>query len=174
MEWNRNVLFSQSRAPRGSFTFDGTYTGSALADFMLGYVKSDNVNPTHTNTDLTDNTQAYYVNDDWKTTDRLTINLGLRWDYYAPYTQRDDRFADIYQNGFLITNVFTPANSPYGRGLLQRNLKDFGPRFGFAYRPRFAGETVVRGGYASTTRPKFPTRSSLWLRALRPRPAQAS
>ncbi len=140
MELNRrNVLFSQSRAPRGAFTFDGTYTGSALADFMLGYVKSDNLNPTHTNTNLTDITQAYYVNDDWKTTDRLTINLGLRWDYFAPYTQSDDKFANIYQNGFLLGNVYTPANSPYGRGLLQRNLKDFGPRFGFAYRPRALG-----------------------------------
>jgi len=143
----RNVLFSQSRAPRGSFTFDGTYSGSALADFMLGYIKSDNLNPTHTNTDLTDVTQAYYVNDDWKTTDRLTINLGLRWEYFQPYTQKDDKIADIYQNGFLLTNVFTPANSPYGRGLLQRNLKDFGPRFGFAYRPSILGDSVIRGGY---------------------------
>ena len=143
----RNVLFSQSRAPRGSFTFDGTYTGSAMADFMLGYIKSDNLNPTHTNTDLTDLSQAYYVNDDWKTTDRLTINLGLRWDYFQPYTQKDDKIADIYQNGFRLTNVFTPANSPYGRGLLQRNLKDFGPRFGFAYRPSILGDSVVRGGY---------------------------
>ena len=143
----RNVLFSQSRAPRGAFTFDGTYTGSSLADFMLGYVKSDNVNPAHTNTNLTDYTQAYYVNDDWKATDRLTINLGLRWDYFAPYTQNNDKFADIYQTGFLLGNVFTPAKSPYGRGLLQRNLKDFGPRFGFAYRPSVLGESVIRGGY---------------------------
>lgn len=148
LEFNhRNVLFSQSRAPRGSFTFDGTYTGSALADFMLGYVKSDNLNPTHTNTNLTDITQAYYVNDDWKATDRLTINLGLRWDYFAPYTQNDDKFADIYQNGFSLGALATPSTSPYGRGLLQRNLKNFGPRFGFAYRPSLLGESVVRGGY---------------------------
>jgi hypothetical protein len=148
MEWNRrNVLFSQSRAPRGSFNFTGIYTGSALADFMLGYVQSDNLNPTHTNTDLTDITQAYYVNDDWKVTQRLTVNLGLRWDYFAPYTQSGDKFADIYQNGFQLGNVFTPANSPYGRGLLQKNMKDFGPRFGFAYRPSMFGESVVRGGY---------------------------
>ncbi len=148
MEWNRrNVQFSQSRAPRGSFNFTGIYTGSALADFMLGYVASDNLNPTHTNTNLTDITQAYYIADDWKVTQRLTINLGLRWDYFAPYTQSDDKFADIYQNGFQLGNVYTPANSPYGRGLLQKNMKDFGPRFGFAYRPSFLGESVVRGGY---------------------------
>ena len=44
----RGVTFGQARAPRGAFTFDGTYTGSALADLMLGYVKSASVNPAHT------------------------------------------------------------------------------------------------------------------------------
>jgi hypothetical protein len=143
----RNVTFGQARAPRGQFTFDGTYTGSSLADFMLGYVKSDNINPTHTNTDLWDWTQSYFINDDWKVNSRLTVNLGLRYDYYAPYVQSDNRFADVYQNGFVIANIVTPQNSPYGRGLLQPNRKDFGPRFGFAYRPSIWGEWVVRGGY---------------------------
>ena len=144
---HRNVTFGQARNPRGNFSFDGTYTGSALADFMLGYVKSDGLNPTHTNTDLWDWTQSYFINDDWKVTPRFTLNLGLRWDYFAPYTQTDDKFADIYQNGFQITQVYTPANSPYGRGLIQPHHKDFGPRFGFAYRPAIWGEWVVRGGY---------------------------
>ena len=73
----RNVTFGQARAPRGQFTFAGTYTGSALADFMLGYVKSDNINPTHTNTDLWDWTQSYFVNDDWKIS--LAPDLELRF-----------------------------------------------------------------------------------------------
>ena len=142
-----SVTFQQARAPRGQFTFDGTYTGSALADFMLGYVKSDNINPTHTNTDLSNWTQSYFMQDNWKLTPRLTVNVGLRWDYFAPYTQSDDRFADVYQNGFTLANIVTPQNSPYGRGLLQQNHKDFGPRIGFAYRPSILGEWVVRGGY---------------------------
>jgi hypothetical protein len=75
------------------------------------------------------------------------VNLGLRYDYYAPYVQSDNRFADVYQNGFVIANIVTPQNSPYGRGLLQKNHKDFGPRFGFAYRPSVGGDWVVRGGY---------------------------
>jgi carboxypeptidase family protein len=144
---NRSVTFQQARAPRGSFAFSGAYTGSSLADFMLGYVRTASINPTHTNTDLHDITQAYFVQDDWKTTSRLTINIGLRYDYFAPYTQSDDRFADVYQSGFLLANVVTPQNSPYGRGLLQPNRKDFGPRFGFAYRPPVGGEWVLRGGY---------------------------
>jgi hypothetical protein len=143
----RNVTFGQARAPRGSFGFTGVYTGSALADFMLGYIFTDNINPTHTNTDLWDWTQSYFVNDDWKVSTRLTVNLGLRYDYYAPYVQSDNKFADVYQTGFVIGNIVTPQNSPYGRGLLQSNRKDFGPRFGFAYRPPMWGEWVVRGGY---------------------------
>jgi hypothetical protein len=96
---------------------------------------------------LWDWTQAYFINDDWKVSSRLTVNLGLRYDYYAPYVQSDNRFADVYQNGFVIGNIVTPQNSPYGRGLLQENHKDFGPRIGFAYRPSIGGEWVLRGGY---------------------------
>jgi hypothetical protein len=147
-EWDRRlVTFGQARAPRGAFGFDGTYTGSALADFMLGYVKTASVNPAHTSTDLHNIWQGYYLNDDWKITSRLTLNLGLRYDYYQRYKQSDDKFANIYQNGFQVGNVVTPANSPYGRGLIQPDFNNWGPRFGFAYRPTFLGETVVRGGY---------------------------
>lgn len=147
-EWDRRlVTFGQARAPRGSFTFDGTYTGSALADFLLGYIKSASVNPAHTNTDLHNIWQGYFVNDDWKVTPRLTMTLGLRYDYFQRYKQSDDKFADIYQNGFVVGNVVTPANSPYGRGLLQPDYNNLGPRFGFAYRPSFFGESVIRGGY---------------------------
>jgi hypothetical protein len=46
------VTFGQARAPRGSFTFDGTYTGSAMGRFQLGYIRSDSVNPANTSTDL--------------------------------------------------------------------------------------------------------------------------
>ena len=147
-EWDRRlVTFGQSRAPRGAFTFDGTYTGAALPDMLLGYVKSANVNPAHTSTDLHNIWQGYFVNDDFKMTSRLTLTLGMRYDYFQRYKQSDDKFADIYQNGFLVGNVVTPANSPYGRGLIQPDYNNFGPRFGFAYRPTFGGESVVRGGY---------------------------
>ncbi len=144
---NRLVTFQQARAPRGAIGFTGIYTGSSLADFMLGYVQNANLNPTHTNTDLHDWTQAYYFQDDWKVTPNLTVNLGLRYDYYAPYTQSDNRFADVYQNGYTITGIVTPQNSPYGNGLLQPNRNDFGPRAGIAYRPHWGGESVIRAGY---------------------------
>jgi len=144
---HRGVTFQQARAPRGAFGFDGTYTGSALADFMLGYVRSASINPTHTNTDLKDFWHAYYVNDDWKVTPRLNITLGLRYDYFQPMKQSDDRYVNINLNGYVVGDAVTPATSRYGRGLLQPDRNNFGPRVGIAYRPAVKGEMVVRAGY---------------------------
>ena len=143
----RGVTFEQARDPRGSFTFDGTYTGSALADFLLGYVRSGRLNPAHTSTDLSNIWQAYFVNDDWKVTPNLTFNMGFRYDIFGRYIQSDDKFVNIEQNGFSLTQVVDPKTSKYGRPLLEGDHNNFGPRFGFAYRPKFLGESVVRGGY---------------------------
>ena len=151
----RGVTFGQARAPRGQFTFDGTYTGSSVADFMLGYIRSDNINPTHTNTDLYDYWTAVYFNDDWKVTPRLTITFGLRYDYFQRYKQKDDKFVNIELNGFVVANTVTPKTSKYGRELLAPDRNNFGPRAGFAWRPAIAGETVIRGGYGMYYTPQI-------------------
>jgi hypothetical protein len=143
----RSVTFEQARDPRGSFAFDGTYTGSALADFMLGYVRSGRLNPAHTSTDLSNWWQGCYINDDWKITPRLTLNLGLRYDLFGRYTQSDDKFVNIEQNGLIAGGIVTTETSKYGRTLMAGDHNNFGPRFGFAYRPEFLGDSVIRGGY---------------------------
>ena len=51
---------------------------------MLGYVRTASINPAHTSTNLWNWWQGFYVNDDWKITPRLTLNLGLRYDYFQP------------------------------------------------------------------------------------------
>jgi hypothetical protein len=143
----RGVTFGQARAPRGSFSFDGTYTGSAMADFLLGYIRSDSVNPAHTNTDLYNYWVAFAANDDFKITPRLTLNFGLRWDYFQRYKQKDDKFVNIQLNGFVVGDTVTTKTSPFGRELMGADWNNFGPRLGFAWRPPISGETVVRGGY---------------------------
>ena len=143
----RGVTFGQARAPRGSFTFDGTYTGSSAADFLLGYIRSDSINPTRTNTDLYNYWYGFFANDDWKVTSRLTLTLGVRYDYFQRYKQKDDKFVNIELNGFVIGNTVTPKTSQFGRELMDKDGNNFGPRFGFAWRPNIPGETVVRGGY---------------------------
>ena len=144
---HRNVTFFQARNPRGSFGFDGTYSGSALADFLLGYVKTAGLNPAETSTDLWNTWQSYFVNDDWKVMPHLSITLGLRYDYFQPMTQVDDKMVNIEQNGFVPTGIASPATATYGRGLLKPNRKNFGPRFGVAWQPGFLKDSVIRAGY---------------------------
>ena len=143
----RIVTFNQARDPRGNFGFDGTYTGSAMADFMLGYVRTANLNPAVTVTDLSNFWQAYYFNDDWKVSPRLTVTYGMRYDYFSKMVQSDDKFVNIEQNGLQPAGFATPQTSKYGRGLLQPDKNNFSPRIGFAYQPAFVKDAVVRGGY---------------------------
>ncbi len=143
----RNVTFFQARNPRGSFGFDGTYTGAGLGDFLLGYVKTAGLNAAETSTNLWNTWQSYFINDDWKITPRLSVSMGLRYDYFQPMTQADDKIVNIEQNGFVPTGIVSPSNAKYGRGLLRPNRKNFGPRFGFAYQPAFVKDAVIRAGY---------------------------
>lgn len=144
---DRNITFDQARDPRGSITFDGTYTGSALADFLLGYVKSSRLNPVDTHTNLWNWWQAYFVNDDWKFRPNLTINLGLRYDAFQRPRQSDDKYANIEVNGLIPANTVFPNTSSYGRSLIAPDRNNFGPRIGFAYSPGFVRDAVLRGGY---------------------------
>jgi Carboxypeptidase regulatory-like domain len=145
----RTDFFSQARDPHGTFNFTGQYTGSAMVDFLLGYIASDSINPTVTRTNISSLIQAYSVQDNWSVSKTLTLNLGFRWDHFAPYTQDNNKYADIYvaANGINPDIAVTPATSPYGRGLLQPTYHDFQPRIGFAWQPYGVGKTVVRGGY---------------------------
>lgn len=144
----RTDFFSQARDPRGAFTFDGRYSGSAQADFMLGYIAASSINPTVTSTHIASLIQGYSFVDNYSITRTLTLNLGFRYDHFAPWVQSDDKYADIFiaANGINPGVIMTPSTSPYGRGLIHSFKKDLAPRFGFAWQPFGVGRTVLRGG----------------------------
>jgi hypothetical protein len=167
----RNDTFDQIRGPQGSFNFNGQYTqgyangaaipgtGSALADFLLGDIQNDSINPTHTFTNISQYTQGYYVQDNWSVSPTLTLNLGLRWDHWGQWVQNDNKIANfaLAANNLNIGNVFTPANSPYGPGLVDTHSLDFQPRIGFNWQPFGTGAGVVfRGGYGLYFVPELP------------------
>lgn len=85
------------------------------------------------------------MKDDWKVNSRLTLNLGMRWEFNQPWKEARDRLALFDPNtGKLVT---LGPNSPFGRGATEAYYRDFAPRIGFAWRPFGNEKTVVRGGY---------------------------
>lgn len=137
----RNI-FQDEPGTRGDLTFTGVYSGFPYADGLLGA------------TQYTQLTNAFFVDqrlwmasafaeDDWKVTPKLTLNLGLRYDFTTPATDARNSMANF--NPASGSLKFAKSGSLEDRGLVQVNTKNFGPRFGFSYSPE--GKTVLRGGY---------------------------
>lgn len=142
--------------PRGRFEFDGSFTGSALADFMLGYVRTAAMRPTPVRADLRSTWQSFFIQDDWRVNPQLTVNFGWRWDRIPPFRQANGQMINIEQRGFQVTGVVTPETSRFGRTLIQGNPTNFGPRFGLAYTPEWTRDTVIRTGWGLYFAPGHP------------------
>jgi len=91
---------------QGGFTFDGTYTGNDFADFLIGYAQGYNQNAYKGSGYWNAISPDAYIQDNWRATPRLTLNLGLRWDG-IPHTYE----ANYNQTNFY-PNQYQPANAP--------------------------------------------------------------
>ncbi|HEX7997522.1 MAG TPA: carboxypeptidase regulatory-like domain-containing protein [Pyrinomonadaceae bacterium] len=131
---------------RGSLTYNSGGGFTALGNFVFGFsgpagVASKVFGDAAETSDVTN--QAYFINDQWRVRDNLSLNLGLRYENFgivsnnAPFPAFGGLFAD-----------------PLVRVEQQRDNNNFGPRFSFAYTPRFfeslfgENRTVIRGGFA--------------------------
>ena len=88
-------------------------------------------------------TYSGFVQDDWKVRPNLTLNLGLRWDYYTPITEKFGNISNVILGGGATT--LTDARIVTGGQQWRPNKNNWGPQFGFAYSP--TQRTVVRGGF---------------------------
>jgi len=81
---------------QGAFSFDGTFTGSDFADFLLGTAKSYNELAVQDRGFWNNVSWAAYVQDNWRTSRKLTLNLGLRWDGIPHTYEANNRMGNFY------------------------------------------------------------------------------
>lgn len=127
---------------RGNLQFSGQFTGNALADFLLGYPARAELSNVHV-VEQRLWAASVFVQDDWTLNDRLTLNLGLRYDYMTPPYEANDRMANF--DPATGTLVFATDGSLEDRALVQPDRDNFAPRLGLVY--RLDERTVLRGGY---------------------------
>ena len=131
--------------------------GASYASFILGALDSASVTDNRPAAKLYGRYHNFspYVQDDIKATQNLTLNIGLRWDLFSPWTEKQNRFSFINLN-LLNPVTGTPGALQFGgygpsptycncRTAINTWYKNFGPRFGFAYSVN--SKTVVRGAY---------------------------
>jgi hypothetical protein len=141
---------------RPTFAFNGAFTGNSFADFLLGDPNTAAISSVIVG-DIRYRYYGGYVNDDWKVTPRLTINLGLRYEYWTPAFERHDQNANfvVGPNLLIYANNHVPPSTPTAdtmpipagidpRGLARPQRKNFAPRLGLAY--QIDTKTVIRAG----------------------------
>src|SRR5580698_1665171 len=159
------TLFEPS-APRGTLNFGSDFTdnpaspttgGEAYATFLLGIPDAGQITNLHT-VDYRRPVYAFYAEDDFRATPRLTLNLGLRYELFTTVKARNNEQANFdFATASLIVPAgqntqltpFLAANIPIERtasaGLIPPDLKDFAPRLGMAY--EISKKLVMRAGY---------------------------
>jgi trimeric autotransporter adhesin len=131
-------------------------SGFGFADFLLGRPQQSTIQAAQQKTYLRANVFDWYAQDDWRMRANLTLNFGLRYEYFSPYVEKDNRLVNLDHNADFtqvspVCPVAVPgacaAGSP--RSLVNPDRNMYSPRFGFAYRPKqkIFKETVIRGGY---------------------------
>ena len=144
--------------PRGTFAFNGMFSGNAVADFLLGYCSTCTGAFGSSRSTYNSPTIAPFIDDVWNMSRKVTLQLGLRWEYLAPWHEKNDLEGSFDPVSGKIAYHKIPSNLPpqlvplivnqndfYGAGILKKDLNNFGPRVGVAY--NMTERTVVRSGF---------------------------
>lgn len=149
--YGKNDINNNFRA-NGVFSFNGSYTGDALADFLFG--KFNNLLQGVGEYKFTRlHFLGLFVQDDWRVKRRLTLNLGVRWDPFIPYTDARNRIASfrpgaqstVYPNA--PRGLLFPDDPQLPQGGYNPTWTNFGPRIGLAWDVTGSGKTSLRAGY---------------------------
>ncbi len=155
----------QNSTQVGSYSFGKTFTqgpdpflsgpssGFGMATFLLGTLTGGSHNANDVHVSLAQKYIGGYLQDDYKVTSRLSLNLGIRYDLETPRTERYNQLANFdYTSASTLSNGVTihgglmyPATNGLPRGHWNSQNYNFAPRLGFAY--TLTKDTVVRGGF---------------------------
>ena len=163
----RRILqsFRSARNAEGSFVFTGFATsqyltgstqpvpdtGSDFADFLLGFPQQTSLQSGANSCNFRANAFDFFAQDDWRFRSNLSFNLGLRYEYNGPYTEAENRIADLdVAAGFttaarVLPGNAGPFNGTFPASLVRPDRNNFAPRIGIAWKPQ--KQTVVRTGY---------------------------
>jgi outer membrane receptor protein involved in Fe transport len=163
VRYQQNNFYPGNDGANGTFTFNGVFTsnpttsapGFAAADWALDRASASGIGAVTGRTGQRQWRSAYFVQDDWKVLPNLTLNLGLRYEYFQPIYEVNNKTQnyDPTRGEFEYAGS-VPAGAPAGsvvcknRSCLNPQYNNFMPRIGFAYQasPRL----VVRGGFGIT------------------------
>jgi Carboxypeptidase regulatory-like domain/TonB dependent receptor len=154
-----NISFIQAPSRQvyqanGNLSFNGNFSrqssnnqfGSPFADFLLGLPFQSQISNA-ANGNLRRRLYHFYVQEDLRATDRLTVNVGVRWEYTGPLFEKYNHFAnyDVDTDPAHPKIVLARSGSIQDRSLVQPHYRNFAPRAGIAY--RLGNRTVLRSGY---------------------------
>ncbi len=147
--------------------YEGFYNWS---QFLVSFVPEADTAFGVTEKQFRFNDLSFYISDDWRFSDKLTLNLGVRWDWFGRPIEKNGRFANFdfsrvtdpnnIAPGFILpknakdtgipaidASLETIARADNNHTLNGQDLNNFAPRVGFAWKPFKSDSTVVRGGY---------------------------
>ncbi|MEW5977074.1 MAG: TonB-dependent receptor [Acidobacteriota bacterium] len=160
----------ENKAPelRGSYFFDDQLSGLAYANFLLGYPTVARRTTPRPNAYVRSWHYAFYFQDDLKINQRVTLNVGLRYEYQTPWVDKFDRLysfdpktgnvvtagssipADLVPEVAATLPIVSASQVGYPvRSLMERYTKNWDPRLGLAIRPFADATTVVRLGFGA-------------------------
>lgn len=140
--------------PQGQFSFDGSFTkdpnatattGTGFADFLLGYPVSAFTQTGYTGSYLFRNIGRWWLSDEFRARQNLTLNLGLRWEYDGPFYLKYNNYSNFDPTTGQL--VIAGQNGVSRSANVRPYYGSYAPRFGFAYAIPGHQTTVVRGGY---------------------------
>jgi hypothetical protein len=147
----RQLTEFQTNRGNGRFNFSSGFTtdpnntgstGDAMAAFLLGTANLIEQDFTLAWVGMRNTEYGFFGQDDWRVTDRLTLNLGLRWEYFSPVSEVANRLANFdVTTGRLVIAGYNGTSNTAG---VKPNYDNWAPRAGFAY--KIQDKTVLRGG----------------------------